>query len=150
MTTGNLRPPRLRPGALNLAEFLAQPAPPHCGALAVFAGTVRNQHDERTVTGIRYHAYAPLAEKRLAEIEEEGARRYGVRLAVAHAVGELKVGEISVVVVARAGHRGEAFAACRWAIDAIKRSVPIWKEERYADGAAEFLEGNPLRPVSEP
>lgn len=146
MTTGKTR---LRKGALNLAEFLAQPAPPHCGALAVFAGTVRNVHDHRAVAGIRYRAYAPLAEKRLAEIEEEGERRYGALLAVAHAVGELNVGEVSVVVVARAGHRGEAFAACRWAIDAIKSSVPIWKEERYVDGGTEFLEGTPLRSVSE-
>jgi molybdopterin synthase catalytic subunit len=140
---------RLRAGPLDLAEFLAAPQPPECGALAMFAGTVRNVHQGRAVVGIRYTAYAPLAEKRLAEIESEAVRRYGVRLALAHAVGELGPGEVSVVVVARGGHRDETFVACRFAIDAIKSSVPIWKEERYADGSAEFLEGAPLRPVSE-
>ncbi len=136
-------------GALNLAEWLAQPMPPDCGGLALFAGTVREVHEGRVVTGIRYHAHAALAERRLAEIEAEGTQRYGAQLSVAHAVGELKVGDASVVIVARAPHRAEAFAACRWAIDTLKQTVPIWKEERYADGAARFLEGTPIKSVSE-
>jgi molybdopterin synthase catalytic subunit len=140
---------RLREGALDPAEWLAAPAPPHCGALAVFAGTVRNEHEGRAVSGMRYHAYAPLAEKRLREIESEAAARFGVIVAVAHAVGELKVGEVSVVVVVRGGHRGEAFDACRWAIDTIKQAVPIWKEEHYIEGESRFLEGKPLIEVKD-
>lgn len=140
---------RLRQGALKLAEWLAQPMPPHCGGLAVFAGTVRDVHEGRSVTGINYHAHTALAERRLAEIEAEAAQRFGVEVSVAHAVGELKVGEASVIIVVRAGHRAEAFAACRWAIDTLKQSVPIWKEERYADGAARFLEGTPIKNVKE-
>lgn len=140
---------RLRQGALDLAEWLAQPMPPHCGGLAVFAGTVRDVHEGRSVTGINYHAHTALAERRLAEIEAEAAQRFGVEVSVAHAVGELKVGEASVIIVVRAGHRAEAFAACRWAIDTLKQSVPIWKEERYADGAARFLEGTPIKNVKE-
>jgi molybdopterin synthase catalytic subunit len=139
----------LRQGALNPAEWLSQPMPGDCGGLAVFAGTVRDIHEGRAVTGIRYHAHAALAERRLAEIEAEAARRFGVRIAVAHAVGELKVGEASVIIVVRAGHRAEAFEACRWAIDTLKQTVPIWKEERYADGAARFLEGTPIKTVGE-
>ena len=140
---------RLRHGALNPADWLAQPTPPHCGGLALFAGVVRDVHEGRAVTGIHYHAHAALAERRLAEIEMEAAQRFGAEVSVAHAVGELKVGETSVVIVARAAHRAEAFEACRWAIDTLKQTVPIWKEERYADGAARFLEGTPIRTVKE-
>lgn len=140
---------RLRRGALNLAEWLAQPMPPHCGGLAVFAGTVRDVHEGRSVSGIHYHAHTALAERRLAEIEAEAAQRFGAEVSVAHAVGELRVGEASVIIVVRAGHRAEAFAACRWAIDTLKQSVPIWKEERYTDGAARFLEGTPIKNVKE-
>jgi molybdopterin synthase catalytic subunit len=140
---------RLRQGALNLAEWLSQPMPGDCGGLAVFAGTVRDVHEGRAVTGINYHAHTALAERRLAEIEEEAARRFGVQIEVAHAVGELKVGDASVVIVVRAGHRAEAFEACRWAIDTLKQTVPIWKEERYADGAARFLEGTPIKNIGE-
>jgi molybdopterin synthase catalytic subunit len=138
---------RLRAGPLQPGEWL-RPAPPaHCGALAVFAGTVRNEHQGRAVRGIHYSAYAPLAEARLAEIEQHAGKRFGALVALAHAVGELAVGDVSVVVVVHAAHRAEAFAACRWAIDTIKQSVPIWKEERYADGDARFHEGTPLRDV---
>lgn len=140
---------RLRQGPLNLAEWLSQPMPAHCGGLAVFAGTVRNVHDGRAVTGIKYHAHTALAEKRLAELEAEAAQRFGVECSVAHAVGELKVGEASVVIVVRSGHRAEAFAACRWAIDTLKQTVPIWKEERYAEGASRFLDGVPIKAIKE-
>ncbi|MBL6750864.1 MAG: molybdenum cofactor biosynthesis protein MoaE [Nevskia sp.] len=138
----------MRQGALNPAEFLGS-TPPDCGGTAAFVGTVRNEHDGRAVTGIRYHAYAPLAERRLEQVEQEAQRRFGVRVRVAHAFGELVVGDASVVVVAQAGHRAEAFDACRWAIDTIKQSVPIWKEERYAGGEARFLEGTPIREVGQ-
>lgn len=141
--------PRLRDGALNLGEWLVEPAPADCGALAIFAGTVRNEHEGQAVSGMTYHAHRPLAEARLREIEAEAAKRFHVRIAVAHSVGVLTVGDISVVVVVRGGHRVEAFAACRWAIDTIKQAVPIWKEEHYVDGQARFLEGTPLKSVEE-
>jgi molybdopterin synthase catalytic subunit len=140
---------RLRNGALNLAEWLAGDQPADCGALAIFAGTVRNVHEGRAVRGMRYHAHASLAEARLAEIETETARRFGVTAQLAHAVGELAVGDISVIVVVRGGHRAEAFTACRWAIDTIKQAVPIWKEEFYVDGAPEFLDGTPIHNVED-
>jgi molybdopterin synthase catalytic subunit len=137
---------RLHQGPLNPADFLAPP-PADCGGTAVFVGSVRNIHDGRGVTGIRYHAYAPLAEARLEQIEQEALRRFGCAVRLAHAVGELAVGQASVVVVAHSGHRAEAFEACRWAIDTIKQTVPIWKEERYDGGEARFLEGTPIREV---
>jgi molybdopterin synthase catalytic subunit len=140
---------RLRDGALRLTDWLAAPQPLEAGALSIFAGTVRNAHEGRAVRGLTYHAHRALAEARLAEIEVEAAKRYGVQIALAHAVGALGVGDISVVVVVRGGHRGESFAACRWAIDTIKQTVPIWKEEHYVDGEACFLEGVPIKTVAE-
>jgi molybdopterin synthase catalytic subunit len=143
-------PSRLRDGPLKLEDWLPATPPADCGALSVFAGTVRNIHEGRAVSGMRYHAHAALAEARLAEIEAETAKRFGVTARVAHAVGDLKVGDISVIVVVSGGHRAESFAASRWAIDTIKQAVPIWKEEFYVDGTADFLEGVPLLPVSTP
>lgn len=140
---------RLRNGALNLVDWLTASQPADCGALAVFAGTVRNEHLGRAVRGMRYHAHLALAEARLAEIEAEAARRFGVKAQLAHAVGDLAVGDLSVIVVVRGGHRAEAFEACRWAIDTIKQAVPIWKEEFYVDGAPRFLDGVPLQSVTE-
>jgi molybdopterin synthase catalytic subunit len=143
-------PTRLRNGRLDPAEWIALPTPSHCGAVAFFAGTVRDIHEERAVTAIRYHAYAPLAEARLKEIEEEAGKRFNSIVAVAHATGMLRVGDASVVVIAWSGHRKDAFAACRWAIDTIKTSVPIWKEEHFADGEVHFQEGTPLQDVNQP
>ncbi|MDB5986473.1 MAG: molybdenum cofactor biosynthesis protein MoaE [Nevskia sp.] len=140
---------RLHQGGLLLADWLNAAAPADCGALACFAGTVRNQHEGRAVSGMHYHAYPALAEARLLEIENEAATRFGAYIRVAHAVGELAVGDVSVVVVVHAPHRAEAFSACRWAIDAIKQTIPIWKEERYLDAPSRFLEGQVLKPVKD-
>lgn len=139
--------PRLRDGALNLADWLAEPQPATAGALNVFAGTVRNTHEGHAVGSMTYHAHRALAEARLREIEAAAETRFGVSALVAHAVGKLEIGEISVIVVIRGGHRAEGFEACRWTIDAIKSAVPIWKEEHYLDGEARFLEGVPIQPV---
>ena len=139
--------PRLCDGALNLADWLLDPQPATAGALNVFAGTVRNIHEGHAVSGMSYHAHRGLAEARLREIEAATEARFKVSARVAHAVGRLEIGEISVIVVIRGGHRAEGFEACGWAIDAIKSAVPIWKEEHYVDGQARFLEGTPIQPV---
>lgn len=139
--------PRLRDGALTLADWLADPQPASAGALNVFAGTVRNVHEGNAVSGMTYHAHRGLAEARLCEIEAAAEARFKVSALVAHAVGKLEIGEISVIVVIRGGHRAEGFEACRWTIDTIKQAVPIWKEEHYIDGQARFLEGVAIQPV---
>ncbi len=140
---------RLLQGPLQVADWLVAPVPADCGALAFFAGTVRNQHEGRAVSGMHYHAYPALAEARLLEIETEAASRFGVYCRVAHAVGELVVGDVSVVVVVHAPHRAASFDACRWAIDTIKQTIPIWKEERYVDSSSRFLEGQILKDVKD-
>lgn len=109
---------------------------PDTGGVVHFVGAVRDHARGRTILHLDYEAYAPMA---LAEMEkicdEAGARWPGVRVAIAHRVGHLVVGDLAVVVVAAAPHRAEAFDACRFAIDTLKQRVPIWKKEVAADGA---------------
>lgn len=133
---------RLRTSALSLDEFLAATGAPEAGALAVFAGTVRNHNDGRSVKRLTYTAFEPLAEKVLATIETETGERFDiVGCRIAHRLGRLEVGETSVLVVVRAVHRAEAFDAARYAIEAIKHRAPIWKLEEYADGSRSYVRG---------
>lgn len=138
---------RLKNRAIGLDEWCFVQTLPSTGAVAVFAGVVRDNQNGRQVTAIRYHAHAALAEKLLGDIEATAERNYGVKVVVAHAVGHLDVGEASLLVHVQGGHRGEAFEACRWVVDTIKRSVPIWKEEFFADGERLFQAGVPLQPI---
>jgi molybdopterin synthase catalytic subunit len=111
-------------------------ASPGAGAIATFVGTVRDQARGREVTHLDYEAYAPAAERTLAQIGDEIRERWDqTRVAIAHRVGSLAVGEASVVISVSSPHRDAAFDACRYAIERIKEIVPIWKKEHYADGA---------------
>lgn len=127
----------LDPGALAAAV-----AAPGAGAVLTFAGTVRNEHLGRTVTSIDYHAYDSMALKELERIERDAAGRWpGVTVSIAHRTGLLQVGEVSVFIAVSSPHRAEGFEALRFGIEAIKRSVPIWKRENYPDGHA-WIEGS--------
>jgi molybdopterin synthase catalytic subunit len=113
---------------------------PHCGAVALFLGTVRDLTDGRVTVALDYEAYPGMAEKKMAEIEADTRRRWPVgELAMVHRLGRLEVGEVSVAVAASCPHRAEAFEACRHAIDRLKELVPIWKKENWADGATEWV-----------
>lgn len=134
---------RLTENALDVESLLMQTEDPDCGALVVFGGTVRLDDG---VQAIDYTAYAPLAEKALAEIEQETLQRFDIRhCRLMHRTGLLKLGELSVLVVVRGGHRGPSFEAARWAIDTLKARVPVWKEEHYRDGRSTFVEGQPIQ-----
>ena len=110
-----------------------------CGAIATFLGTTRNNFDGRPVRTLMYEAYAPMAESKMREILREARRAYGVRKACAlHRVGEVKIGEASVVLAFASPHRKDALNACAWAIDELKRVVPVWKQEVYADEDASW------------
>ena len=103
---------------------------PSDGASVVFEGVVRNHHEDHEVESIDYEAYRPMAEKEIEKIAAGLAREFpGVGVAVVHRLGHLAVGETSIAIVCTAPHRGDAFAACRAAIDRIKETVPIWKKE---------------------
>ena len=137
---------RLRTDALDLAALLAETSAPDSGALVVFGGTVRNQNEDRPVSGMSYTAYLPLAEKALVEIEQETLHRFAIQQChIVHRLGELSLQEFSVLVVVRAAHRAAAFEAAQYAINTLKQRVPIWKEEHYADGDSRYLEGTPLQ-----
>jgi molybdopterin synthase catalytic subunit len=112
----------------------------HCGAVVTFLGTVRDLTDGRITTALDYEAYPSMAEKKMAEIEQETRSRWPIgELVLVHRLGHLDVGDISVAVSVSCAHRGQAFEACRFAIDRLKESVPIWKKENWADGSTEWV-----------
>ena len=112
------------------------------GAVLLFLGVVRNHNDGRPVTGMTYEAYDEMAGKVLAEIAGEAAARLGTdRVAVVHRVGELEIGEVSVAIAASSPHRAESFDATRYVIEEIKKRLPVWKKEQYADAESQWLEG---------
>lgn len=110
------------------------------GAIASFVGVVRDHHAGRRVLGLEYSAYGPMAEARCAAIVTEAEQRWPVRVALAHRVGALMVGDAAVIVVAASAHRAPAFESCRWVIEAVKAEVPIWKRERYVDGTEAWVD----------
>jgi molybdopterin synthase catalytic subunit len=117
------------------SSLRAQLADPACGGYCSFEGWVRNNNEGHSVTRLEYEAFAELAEKEGARIVAEATLRYGVRnAACVHRVGSLAVGDVAVWVGVSAGHRDEAFKACRYIIDEVKHRVPIWKKEHYANG----------------
>jgi molybdopterin synthase catalytic subunit len=110
------------------------------GGVAIFLGTVRNHHSGREVERLEYSAYGPMAEAECARIASEAERTWGVAVALEHRIGALGIGDVSVAVAAAAPHRDEAFAACRYVIEEMKRRVPIWKREYYADGTVAWVD----------
>lgn len=112
-----------------------------CGALCSFIGIVRATHRGRKVRYLEYEAFEPLAIKVFRQIAAEVAEEWpGATLGLVHRTGRLDVGEASVVIVASAPHRAEAFAACRFAIERVKQIAPVWKHEFFEDGEA-WVEG---------
>jgi molybdopterin synthase catalytic subunit len=113
---------------------------PGCGAVVTFLGTVRDLTGSRMTVALEYEAYAGMAEKKMAEIEAATRQRWPVgELAMIHRLGRLEVGEVSVAVAVSSPHRGDAFDACRYAIDRLKELVPIWKKENWSDGSTEWV-----------
>jgi molybdopterin synthase catalytic subunit len=138
-------PPRLLDTPLDVVDLLKDVTAPGHGATVLFVGTVRNQHDGRPVRAIDYTAYRVMAEERLRTIERELAATHGARVRIAHRLGELEVGEPSVAIAISAPHRAAAYDANREALERIKREVPIWKRELYADGGSSWREVEPLQ-----
>lgn len=120
--------------------FIDEVAAAEHGAVASFIGLVRNQHGGRPVVELTYSAYERMALAVMSAIVAEAEATDHVRVAVAHRLGRLAVGDVAVVVAVGAGHRDAAFRVCRWVIDEIKSRVPIWKRERYADGTEAWVD----------
>ncbi|HTO14058.1 MAG TPA: molybdenum cofactor biosynthesis protein MoaE [Candidatus Binatia bacterium] len=117
-------------------DLAARVDDPGAGGVVIFSGVVRNNTDGRPVKFLEYEAHAPMAEAKMREIGDAiRARWAGVRrVAMLHRIGRLEIGESSVLIAVSAAHRGEAFDACRYAIDTLKRTVPVWKKEHFEDG----------------
>ncbi len=108
---------------------------PEAGAVVTFDGTVRRTARGKQVRHLHYEAYPAMAVKEMAKIREEALRRFPILdLAIVHRIGRMEIGESSVFIAVSSAHRGDAFQACRFAIDTLKTTVPIWKKERYLDG----------------
>lgn len=128
----------LTDGALPVGAIYEWCVQPQCGAVVLFSGTVRDHADGRDdVTALEYEAYVEQVVPKLGEIAAETRLRWPavVRIALLHRIGRLELGDSSVVACVSSPHRPEAFAAARFAIDALKASVPIWKREIWSDGS---------------
>lgn len=122
---------------LSIDEAYAAVKRPDCGAVALFVGTVRDHHDGKAVVSLSYSAFKEMAEKEFAKIGEEALARWKIGgIYIAHRTGKLAIGDASVIIAVSSAHRAEAFEACRYAIETLKKIAPIWKEEFYDQGKA--------------
>lgn len=131
---------------IDVSRLLARVLAPGNGAAASFVGLVRNHHQGRAVERLEYSAYEPMAEEIIGQVVAEAAERWSAAIAVEHRLGTLTVGDVAVAVVAASAHRGEAFEACRYVIEQLKKRVPIWKKEHYADGSVDWVDPTAPRP----
>jgi molybdopterin synthase catalytic subunit/molybdopterin converting factor small subunit len=106
------------------------------GGIVIFSGVVRNETGGRPVKFLEYEAHAPMAEAKMREIGDAIRARWAEvkRVAILHRIGRLEIGESSVLIAVSAAHRQDAFDACKYAIDTLKRTVPVWKKEHFEDG----------------
>ena len=123
------------------ASLVAEVAAPSCGATTLFLGTVRDVNDGREVTGIDYSAYTSMAERELGAIVGAAAERFpGIRIVVEPRLGSLALGDVSVAIAVAHARRAPALDAQRFVIEELKRRVPIWKREQYADGTRAWVD----------
>lgn len=122
------------------AALVARVSSPQAGAVVLFLGTVREMTAGRQTVALDYECYPQMAERVLRELEAEARRRWPlVDVAIVHRLGRLELGEASVAVAVSTPHRQEAFEAGQWLIDTLKSSVPIWKQENWADGTRQWV-----------
>ncbi len=132
---------RVAPDPLDPADTTAAVERPAAGAVVLFFGNVRDENKGRAVAHLVYDAYPSMAEKVMRRLAAEAIERFGLEdAAVLHRTGRLEIGETSLLVAVSHGHRREAFEAGLWLVDEIKRQVPVWKKEVWADGE-EWIEG---------
>jgi len=119
---------------------------PEDGAVAIFDGIVRNNSRGRSALYLDYTAYEPMALRQMEQLAQQALATYAIRdVRIVHRVGRLQIGESSVYIAVAAAHRAAAFDACRWLIDTLKKTVPVWKKEHFEDGAV-WADGEPFPP----
>ena len=129
-----------------LTRTLQKLKQPEDGAALVFEGVVRNHTRGRKTLYLDYEAYEEMALKQMNALAEQACSQFQIRdVALIHRLGRLQIGETSVLIVVASAHRAAAFEACRWLIDTLKKSVPIWKKEYFEDGAV-WADGEPFPP----
>lgn len=129
----------LSPTPLNPSELSESFTAPGAGAFTCFEGRVRDNNDGKSVVALDYEAYEPLCRAEMEKIFQEAKNRFAaIDIKAAHRTGKLRVGELAVWVGVLAAHRDEAFTACRYVIDELKKRLPIWKKEYYADGSSQW------------
>jgi molybdopterin synthase catalytic subunit len=120
---------------IDLQELVRSVTDPSAGAITTFIGTTRNNNEGRKVIALDYEAYPEMAEKELARIGAEAKQKWRIeRMAITHRIGPVQITEPSVIIAVSAAHRDDAFQACRFAIEEIKKTVPIWKKEVFEGG----------------
>ncbi len=135
---------------LSVDRLVADVAGPTFGGTCIFLGTVRNGPDEQGVTAIEYSAYEEMVEAEFTRLLADAHARWPeARIAVRHRVGTIPVGEASIAIAAAAPHRAQAFEACRFVIEEVKRRVPVWKKELRVDGTEVWVDPHG-RPTSSP
>ena len=138
--SGAMRPFMITTEPLDSAALTRYVQTPHDGAVVLFSGVVRDNFDGRATDYLIYEAYAEMAEPVLAQLAAEAQRTWEIgRVAVHHRVGQLAIGEIAVIVAVAAPHRHAAFEAAERIMDRIKEVAPIWKQEHWAEGSAEWI-----------
>lgn len=126
---------KIKKEPLNPAECIEKTMDAECGGMSIFIGTIRNNTKEKKVVHLEYEAYESMALKELHKIAAAATDLYGVKnLCIHHRVGILQILDAAVVIAVNAPHREAAFAACRYIIDTLKQTVPIWKKEIFEDG----------------
>lgn len=125
---------------IRLETLISQVTAPERGGVVTFLGLVRNHHGGRSVIGLEYSAYEPMAELVCHQLIAETESMWPVRAALRHRLGRLGIGEVAVAITVAGHHRDEAFTACRHLIEELKRRVPIWKRETYADGTEAWVD----------
>ncbi|MEO1366610.1 MAG: molybdenum cofactor biosynthesis protein MoaE [Acidobacteriota bacterium] len=138
-------------GPIDIAAAERSVARPNCGAVLLFVGAVRNHHEGRGVAMLTYSAYESMAQAQIGricrELEAAATDAQRVHVTIVHRLGDVPVGEPSVVIAVASPHREAAYGASRTALERLKKEVPIWKREHYADGDVAWREEEPLAPV---
>lgn len=125
---------------INPTELLKLVQRPNCGGTVLFVGTVRDLTGDQVTVALEYEAYSSMAESIMAEIEKDVRNKWNIGdIAMVHRLGRLEICDVAVAVAVSTPHRADAFAACQYAIDQVKKLVPIWKREHAPDGKSEWV-----------
>jgi molybdopterin synthase catalytic subunit len=127
---------RLQPQTIDINACISGVMSPTCGGIDVFIGTVRNATKGKAVMHLEFEAYEVMAVREMRKIADEAMNKWPLeKIGIHHRTGRLEIGEVPVVIAVSAAHRDAAFEACRFIIDTLKQTVPIWKKEFFEDGA---------------